>query len=125
MKNKFALHLLTVLGILLFLVSCEYEFVEPPPPPPVQETFFGEHVIPIFESDGCLTCHNGGLAFDLSANAAYNSITSGGLVVPFNADESLIYTVPNPQSAESHNKYKSVENANRIYSWIMLGALDN
>ncbi len=127
-----ALRILSVLSFLIglmLLVSCEYEFIEvappPPPPEPGDTTSFAQEVAPIFESDGCTACHDGGLSFDLTALNAYYSIKTNELVVPFNPEGSIIYTYPHPQTGEHHSKYKSNSHSNTIYNWIMQGALDN
>lgn len=116
-----------VIGVAL-LASCEYEFIEvytPPPPDPTDTVFFQAEITPIFENNNCVGCHNGGIAFDLTAPNAYNSISSNNLVVPFEPENSLIYTVPNPQSGTHGTKYGSNAEANLIYNWIEQGALDN
>ena len=120
-----------LLGVL-FIVSCEYEFIEvatPEPPDPNDTTIdtvsFAGVIEPIFESSSCTNCHNGGTAWDLTTGNAYNSIIAEDAVVPFNPDASSIYTVPHPNSSSSHTKYNSVSDANSIYTWIYQGALDN
>jgi len=129
MKALRFISIFTILIGILMLVSCEYEFIEVPPPPPPPEpgdtTSFSQEVAPIFETDGCTACHNGGLAFDLTPPNAYNSIESKDLVVPFDPEASIIYTFPNPQTGEHHTRYKSNAHVNTIYNWIMQGALDN
>lgn len=114
---------------LFLLVSCEYEFIEVPPPPPPPEpgdtTSFAEEVAPIFTDDGCIACHDGGSAFDLTPPNAYNSISTMNLAVPFKPEDSKIYTYPHPQTGTHNSKYKSNDNVNIIYTWIMQGALDN
>ncbi|MBN1340460.1 MAG: hypothetical protein JXA03_14115 [Bacteroidales bacterium] len=116
------------LGLLMF-ASCEYDFVEPAPLPPLPEpgdtTSFALEVAPIFETDACISCHNGGIEFDLTAENAYSSIASRNLAVPFKPEESAIYTYPHPQTGEHSAKYKSNAHVNTIFTWIMQGALDN
>ena len=127
-----ALRILSVLSFLIglmLLVSCEYEFIEiaplPPAPEPGDTTSFAEEVAPIFESDGCTACHNGAMAFDLTAPNAYNSIMINNLAVPLKPEDSKLYTYPHPQTGEHNTRYKSNTHANTIYTWIMQGALDN
>lgn len=125
---RFFSFLSIVIGLML-LVSCEYEFIEVPPPPPPPEpgdtTYFSQDVEPIFESDGCTSCHDGGMVFDLTTGNAYNSISTMNLAVPMMPEDSKIYTYPHPQTGTHNSKYKSNDNANTIYTWIMQGALDN
>jgi len=129
MKTLRTLSFFSLVVGLMLLVSCEYEFIEvappPPPPEPGDTTSFAQEVVPIFENDGCTACHNGGLVFDLTASNAYNSIMTNNLAVPYKPEESKIYTYPNPQTGEHNAKYKSIEHANTIYTWIFQGALDN
>ena len=124
-----ALRIFSILSFLIglmLLVSCEYEFIEVESPrEPGDTTSFAQEVAPIFVTDGCTACHNGGLAFDLTALNAYYSIKTNELVVPFNTEGSIIYTYPHPQTGEHHSRYKSNSHSNTIYNWIMQGALDN
>ncbi|MBN2173837.1 MAG: hypothetical protein JW731_06885 [Bacteroidales bacterium] len=116
---------LTVATGLLLLVSCEYEFIETPAPPVTTDTIsFSSDVAPIFSDDACTACHNGGIAFDLTADNAYNNIVSNNLVVPSDPENSKIWYYPEPANGQHNSKY-SVSNANTIYSWISQGALDN
>jgi len=113
---------------VVFLGSCEYEFIEvytPEPPDPTDTIYFQAEITPIFVNSSCLGCHNGGMAFDLSAPNAYNSIIDNDLVVPNDPDNSKIYTIPNPQTGSHAAKYSSINDANLIYGWIMQGALNN
>jgi hypothetical protein len=127
MINRFLRLFMFLAGIIL-IVSCEYEFIEPYTPPPVNPTdtvFFQAEITPIFVNSGCTNCHNGGIAFDFTTANAYNSIISNDLVVPFEPENSLIYTLPNPQTGTHGTKYSSTDEAGLIYSWIEQGALNN
>lgn len=126
-KNSLIKIFALLFGAALF-ASCEYEFIEVYTPPPVDLTdtvYFQAEIVPIFTNNSCLGCHNGGIAFDLGAGNAYNSLISNNLVVPFDPESSLIYTVPNPQTGTHATKYGSNTDANLIYAWIEQGALNN
>ena len=129
MKRKLIFRLLAIVGGVILFASCEYDFIEapapPPPPEPGDTTYFAADVAPVFETDGCTACHNGGMAFDLTAPNAYDNIISYNLVVAFDPDQSKIYTYPHPQTGSHNSKYKSNASVNTIYNWIMQGALDN
>ncbi|MEZ5197438.1 MAG: hypothetical protein R2764_13895 [Bacteroidales bacterium] len=115
-------------GRLVIFASCQYEFIEAPPPPELPEpgdtTYFSTEVAPIFEENGCTPCHNGGLAFDLTAENAYANIIANDLVEPLNPEASKIWYYPEPVNGQHNSKYTS-SNANTIYVWILQGALDN
>jgi hypothetical protein len=128
MKTLSIVKATTFLLFIVILGSCEYEFIEvytPEPPDPTDTIYFQAEITPIFESSNCLGCHNGGIAFDLTAANAYNSIVSNNLVTAGEPDNSPIYTVPHPQTGTHTTKYGSLSDANLIYGWIMQGALNN
>lgn len=128
MRKNRIIQIFAIFFSLILLASCEYDFIEvytPPPPNPNDTISFAQEVAPIFESSECTGCHNGGLAFDLTAANAYNSIINNSLVVPFNPDESIIYTFPNPVSGTHHTRYNSNSEATLLRNWILQGALNN
>jgi len=117
-----------LLLVAVFMASCEYEFIEvyvPEPPDPTDTIYFQAEITPIFVNSSCTGCHNGGIAFDLTAPNAYNSIIDNDLVVPNDPANSKIYTIPHPQTGSHAAKYGSLNDANLIYGWIMQGALNN
>jgi hypothetical protein len=126
MKRKLLLQILAIVGVVFFFISCEYEFIEAPkpvPPEPGDTISFAAEVVPIFE-DGCTGCHNGGIAFDLTAANAYNNIVNMNLVVPNDPEASRIWYFPEPVNGEHNAKYSN-KDANTIYNWINQGALNN
>ncbi len=133
MKLSIIKQTLLALFFISVLISCEYEFIEvggPQPPDPndttVDTVSFSAEIEPIFSASTCTNCHNGGsLTPDLTAGNAYNSITSEGLVVPGDPEASKIYTYPNPVTGSHNTRYKSTDDADKIYLWIYQGALDN
>jgi hypothetical protein len=128
MSKNHLFKLFALIFIVAFLASCEYEFIEVYTPPPVDLTdtvFFHQEITPIFVNNNCIGCHNGGIEFDLTGANAYNSIISNNLVVPFEPENSKIYTFPNPQTGTHATKYGSNSDANLIRAWIEQGALNN
>lgn len=127
MRTNQILKFIALIFSVAILSSCEYEFIEayiPPPPNPNDTIYFQAEITPIFVSSTCTDCHkSGGLAFDLTAANAYNSITANNLVVPSEPENSKIYTFP--QSGTHFASYSSNEDANLIYGWILQGALNN
>lgn len=129
MRTKWILKIATMFCCIVFLASCEYEFIEVyvPEPPDLTDTIhFQTQIIPIFESSGCTGCHKiGGTGpFSLMPAEAYTSIEANSLAVSGEPDNSLIYTYPNPQTG-THHKYESNKDAELIYGWIFQGALNN
>lgn len=125
--NKLVLFVFVVVGI--GLSSCNYDFIEPMPSDidPTDTLSFQNDIVPIFTAnDKCASCHEtGGTSPDLTADNAYNSITSNGLVVDGDAEGSIIYYYPAPQSSEhSWSKYTEDEAA-LVKVWIEQGALNN
>lgn len=117
---------------IFVLISCEYEFIEiakpqPPDPndtnnPPV-DILFSTQIEPIFSANACTNCHGSGASLDLTTGNAYSSITSNGLVVPGEPENSDLYNVPGPTG--SHFKKYTTTDADLVYLWIYQGALDN
>ena len=127
MKTQNSIVLLTTL-LMLFIASCEYEFIEPEPPPiPTDTISFSGDIVPIWEDNNCTNCHkpNGVSQLDLTAANAYNSLTSFGLVNTVDPASSKIYTYPHPISGEHANKYSSEAEAEFILQWISQGARNN
>jgi len=126
MRTNHIVKFITLIISVFLLSSCEYEFIEvytPPAPDPTDTIYFQAEITPIFVSSTCTSCHNGGLAFDLTAANAYNSITANNLVVPFEPENSMIYTVP--KSGTHFASFSSNADADLIYGWILQGALNN
>ena len=125
--KKILLQSLAVLAIIIIVSSCQYKFiVEPvvPPPDPEDTISFSQEIVPIFSEQGCTGCHNtGGQAPDLTADNAYNSITSMGLVDTNDPPASKIYYYPLPDG-NHFAKYTSAQ-ASLVLAWIEQGALDN
>ena len=84
-------------------------------------------MLPIFtEGDNCTSCHNtGGTPPDLSANNAYNSIISSGLVNTDDPQSSTIYDDVQPQTSTHSWKKYTTEESVLILTWITQGAENN
>jgi hypothetical protein len=128
MKIKLIRKIFLLFTGLLVLSACEYDFIEIPGPPDdddLPEISFSLQVAPIFSQTGCTNCHGGGTAPNLTANQAFNSLTTMNLVVPGDPEQSIIYTYPHPVTGTHNTKYASITDANTIYAWIKNGAENN
>ena len=120
-----------VLTIISMLVSCEYDYIKPEPippsPTPADTIYFATQVAPIWENNGCTTCHkSGGISQpDLTAPNAYSSLTSLGLYNIATPESSKIYTFPHPTTGEHSHKYTTDTEAQIILQWITQGATNN
>lgn len=108
---------------MLVLASCEYKFIapeEPSGPDPGEDVSFVQHVEPIFQGT-CTGCHqDGGIGgFSLATGQAYASISSNGLAVAGEPDQSKILTTDHADSAYSDAEKEL------ITQWINEGAMDN
>jgi len=127
MKKILILSVLTGLGWLMFLSSCEYEFIdaEPVSPGDTVKVSFKTDILPIFNTnDNCTSCHKTGFtAPDLTEANAYNSITSMGLVDLTTPKNSKIYYVP----GSSDHAWKSYmqSQGSKVLNWVSQGALNN
>ena len=125
--NKIILQTLAVLVMVIFASSCQYKWiVEPeiPPPDPEDTISFSQQIVPIWSEQNCIGCHNtGGTPPDLTADNAYNSITTMGLVDTANPEQSKIYYYPLPDGSH-YEKYTSSQAA-LLLGWIEQGAMDN
>lgn len=112
--------------IALFMISCEYEFIQVEDVDPNTPVSFSSDIVPIFTTgNNCTGCHKpGATSPDFTAGSAYNSIVPN-LINSENPEESKIYKYPNP-STSTHNfrKYTQTQ-ASLILNWIKQGALNN
>jgi hypothetical protein len=110
----------------LFLISCEYEFIEVELPDANTPVSFSEEILPIFTANNnCTACHKAGSTSpDLTAANAFNSIVPD-LVNLDEPELSKIYTFPNPSTGtHGFKKYTQLEAA-LVLSWITQGAENN
>lgn len=116
--------LFLIMATMLFMVSCEYEWIEPEPTPIPDVVSFQGNIIPIFDK-GCNMggCHDAG-AFspDLTAANAYNALLDGAYVDTAAPDASIIYT---SVKIGSMKPYASPGDAEMILAWIKQGAPNN
>lgn len=111
--------------ILLFsaaaFVSCEKYVYDPPKIDLTTPVSFNNEIVPILKSN-CFSCHkSGGLNFT-DATTTWTSINKLQYTTPGNPESSLIYT---KLTSGSHETRCSVEDRNKIYSWIKQGALND
>lgn len=131
MKMKRLLQFAILSVFIAMLASCEYDFIQPEPAPeppdPTDTIYFSTDVAPIWESNNCTNCHKpGGISsLDLTANNAYNSLTTLGLYNTSDPASSKIYTFPHPTTGDHSYKYANETEADIILQWITQGALNN
>jgi hypothetical protein len=117
--------LFVMLG-LFFLIACTSKTIQYPetPPVPVDTISFSQAVIPIFDAGCNSSCHAaGGVAPDLSAAHAYNSLVPA-FVNLASPSSSIIYTVVIP-GGSMHVYFPSDKDPNTILGWIQQGAKNN
>ncbi|NLN95025.1 MAG: hypothetical protein GX128_02505 [Bacteroidales bacterium] len=113
------------LVLLMFLPSCQYEFIEEDAPDPNKEYSFKDDILPIFEAKSCTSCHRSGSTYpDLTPTNAYNSIVPN-LVNLSNPESSKIYSYPHPATTTHGFQKYSTAQANIILEWIKQGAINN
>ncbi len=114
------------LALLLFLHSCEYEFVEPEQVILPEVISFSEDIIPIFNSD-CNTsgCHASGFGvLDLSPENAYDDLFRKNMIDLDAPDQSTLY-VKLIEMNGTHEGRSSNNQQALILEWIVKGALNN
>jgi hypothetical protein len=125
--NKLLLNGILMAVFVIIIASCQYKFtVEPVPiPPDPEDTIsFAQQIVPIWDVQNCISCHNtGGQNPDLTADNAYNSITTGGFVETADPSTSIIYHYPLP--TEGHYLEYTATQALLVLTWIEQGAHNN
>lgn len=123
MKKNYLLFLISITaGLILF--SCSYSAIEVPEIEVPDVVSFSEQVEPIFTTQGCVSCHPGFKAPDLTPGNAYNSLTSTDKYINLeNPEASSIYTEPSPEGG--HSKKYTYAQAALVLAWITNGAEDN
>ncbi len=116
---------LAVVLMFLFLASCTKDYLVPPDTP-AQGVSFSNDVIPIF-NDNCISCHNGGVNPNLTADKAYGELTSNHeLVKPGDPENSELYhRVSGQGSLMPPSGMMPKSKTDVIYQWIKEGALNN
>lgn len=128
--RKLLIFLTVIIGLVLFLESCQYKStIEPiiPPPDPTEPIYFATQVVPIWNTnDKCTKCHNtGGTAPDLTAANAYAAIIDSYVDVD-NPASSIIYAFPHPDTdTHSWGTSYTLGEAAILLQWIEQGAVNN
>jgi hypothetical protein len=98
---------------------------------PIDEVSFSQHVLPIFQQHGCISCHGGeaGL-FVTSVAGLLEGGEHGPAIVPFDADNSILVgkISPNPPFGDRMPQGAPPvppDQQNIIKQWIDEGAEDN
>lgn len=82
-----------ILGLVLLSLitsSCYYDTFPENQLPIPDEVSYSEDIQPLWNQD-CVSCHQGNIPPNLSADVSYNSLITGGYVIEFNASESVLY----------------------------------
>ena len=90
--RKSIIMLASLVGIILAIQSCYYEY--PPVPSPIEpeDVSFNTHILPILtEKCGTTECHDGTKKPDLRAANAYRELKSGGYYNVTFPEDSKIY----------------------------------
>ena len=124
--------LLVLLAVALLIGGCTYNFIVPeevpePPKPGDPDISFATQIVPIFNNGNkCTSCHKtGGQAPDLTTDNAYASINNTKYINAGSPEESIIYTIPHPDT-DSHSQKKYTANeASLVFGWIIQGAQNN
>ena len=125
--KKLIITLIHSLVFILFLASCEYNFINPEKGDPVDPEvpiLFSAEIEPIWTTQSCTSCHNGSMAFSLVAGQAYNSLTANSLLDLDEATNSKILTVPGSSGLHADKNYAGNQ-PELIKVWIEQGAKNN
>lgn len=95
--------------------------------PAPEDVSYSKDIQPMWDTD-CVSCHQGNIPPDLTPAASYNSLKTGGYVIPGNADDSVLYhsllgsngvSLMPPGAMWPSSSIQTVE------AWINEGAKDN
>ncbi|MBT3385913.1 MAG: hypothetical protein HN778_20560 [Prolixibacteraceae bacterium] len=123
-----------IVMITLLFTGCKYSFIVPeevpvidPNDPNAVEIKFSSDILPIFTNNSnCTSCHNtGGQIPDLTAENAFSSLNSTRYINSGTPNESLIYTIANPDTEEHQQKKYTATEAVYVLAWIQQGAKNN
>lgn len=120
--NRFFLGL-TLICILVFISSCEYEKTEPLDPNDLPEVVgYSEHIQPLFDAN-CVKCHGGSTAPDLRPENSYFDLISGNYLDTEAPENSFLYQKisGNGSMAPYADDYERA----LILKWIDQGAEEN
>lgn len=123
MKKKIA-NLLSGALLVVGLMSCEYDWVEPAVVVLPETVSFAGDIIPVFNKSCNMSgCHaQGGTAPDLSAANAWNDLSQRGMINVQSPAQSLLYS---SVATGSMKKFSTDANNALILKWIEQGALKN
>lgn len=116
----------SVVIMILLLQSCYYDELPSTYGPPT-DVSFNQDVQTIFNIN-CVSCHNGGeIPLNLTSGNAFDELTSGGYVIPSDADNSLLVQSLRGDGMAIMPPSGSLptRDINEVVQWINEGALDN
>ncbi|HEY4612075.1 MAG TPA: hypothetical protein VII11_03755 [Bacteroidota bacterium] len=102
MRRLSILPIALTIAVLFSSLSCTDQGSDPtaPPPPPGTDVSFSQHIQPIFNGNGCTSCHGGSGGLFLTAGQSYANLvnvnaqascTTLKRVLPGNPDQSVLY----------------------------------
>lgn len=108
--------------LLLFTTGCYYDQVYvAPEAPPEGEISYATDVQPIWDTKGCMNCHNtGGTSPVLTSDVSYNNLVPSKVDLA-NPDQSIVYTV---LDGFMRGSVTAADEA-IILEWITQGAKNN
>lgn len=108
--------------LLLFTTGCYYDQVYiPPAAPPEGEISYATEVQPIWDTKGCMNCHNtGGTSPVLTSDVSYNNLVPDKVDL-VNPEQSIVYTVLDGWMAGT----VTAEDKAIVLEWITQGAKNN
>ncbi len=127
--------LFAVIGVSFLLSGCVYNFIVPEEviapidvdDPDAPQISFATQIEPIWNNNNnCTACHKtGGTNPDLTTGNAYNSVNVAKYINSATAEESKIYSHPNPDTDTHKQKKYTASQAALILGWIQQGAKNN
>jgi len=125
-KTKFLGLILSLLLVITFMPSCEYEFIEPEPVFIPEVISFSDNIQPIFNSKCSISgCHVAGFSIlDLSQGNAYTELFRKELIDTDSPEASKLYQKLSAPGSTHADRSTATDQAT-ILEWINKGAKNN
>lgn len=123
--NQFLFLIMVISIFVLFLPSCQYDFVEIDKPDLQDTVKFSEEIVPIFITNKCTSCHQSNYTeVDFTEQKAFQTIVPA-LIDTIQPELSKIYTYPAPASSQHQFKKYTPAEAALVLTWLKQGAINN
>jgi hypothetical protein len=125
-RKKYVTWFLPMMVVLVLGATSCANYERPLNTEPIpEEPSFSEDIIPFFETSCAYTgCHDsGGIPPDLTEDAAYLSLTTGGFIDTDNPSQSELYVKMAPGG--SMEQYSTTRDTQMVLRWIEQGAQNN